>query len=483
MPKQMLPEFASRSVQEICDWLKSNPGLATSVFESFGTLQIIAVLDKLGRLTDAQLAPALLSLLENPDPKVRSLAMKNLGKMSLPEIVPKIFEIARKDVSTLVRREATSSLGRMRSEAAKTPLMKLAMDSDPKIVLQAIRGLRPHLKNLAVAKVIRKLVDHPNETVSEYAKSLLSSQQGQVGPQKSSTKPIEIDSLADLAIRGDSLEVMARLPGESVDLTFTSPPYYNARDYSTYQSYSEYLQFLAKLFRGVHRLTKEGRFLVVNTSPVIVPRVSRAHSSTRFGIPYDLHAILVKEGWEFIDDIVWMKPEASVKNRIGGFMQHRKPLGYKPNAVTEMVMVYRKKTSKLIDWNMKQYSTETVQASKINGEYESTNVWKIDPAWSKGHSAVFPIALCDRVIEYYSYKGDLVFDPFGGSGTLGASALKNHRRFLLAEIDSSYFEVLKAKVRKAAMDFGSVSVPRFIELDKLKTELENFGNAIRQGAN
>jgi DNA modification methylase len=56
-------------------------------------------------------------------------------------------------------------------------------------------------------------------------------------------------------------------------------------------------------------------------------------------------------GWEFIDDIIWVKPEASVKNRNSGFAQHRKPLGYKANAVNEYVMVYRKATDKLIDWN------------------------------------------------------------------------------------------------------------------------------------
>lgn len=59
-------------------------------------------------------------------------------------------------------------------------------------------------------------------------------------------------------------------------------------------------------------------------------------------------------GWEFIDDIVWEKPEYSVKNRIGGFQQHRKPLAYKPNSVTEYLMVYRKQTDKLIDWNIHQ---------------------------------------------------------------------------------------------------------------------------------
>ena len=70
-------------------------------------------------------------------------------------------------------------------------------------------------------------------------------------------------------------------------------------------------------------------------------------------------------GWEFIDDIVWVKPEASVKNRNAGFLQHRKPLGYKPNAISEMIMVYRKKTDKLIDWNISQYNWDKVKKVKL----------------------------------------------------------------------------------------------------------------------
>jgi len=143
-------------------------------------------------------------------------------------------------------------------------------------------------------------------------------------------------------VHGDVQEVLKYVPDESVHLTFTSPPYYNARDYSIYQSYEEYLNFW-KCFKEVHRVTKEGRFFVLNTSPIIIPRISRAHASKRYPIPYDIHPLLVKMGWEFIDDIIWVKPEASVKNRNAGFLQHRKPLGYKPNAVSEMLMVYRKK--------------------------------------------------------------------------------------------------------------------------------------------
>ncbi|MGI8495595.1 MAG: hypothetical protein ACR2L1_09835 [Pyrinomonadaceae bacterium] len=69
-----------------------------------------------------------------------------------------------------------------------------------------------------------------------------------------------------------------------------------------------------------------------------------------------MHHYLVEMGWEFIDDIIWLKPEYSVKNRVGGFHQHRKPLSYKPNSVTEYLMVYRKETTRLLDWNMRSYS-------------------------------------------------------------------------------------------------------------------------------
>lgn len=133
-------------------------------------------------------------------------------------------------------------------------------------------------------------------------------------------------------------------------------------------------------------------------------------------------------GWEFIDDIVWMKPEASVKNH-WWFQQHRKPLGYKPNSITEYLMVYRKSTEKLLDWNIRQYDWQTVQESKVPEGYETTNVWKIDPCFDKVHSAVFPVELCKQVIQYYSYKGDLVFDPFGGSGTMGKTAKSLNRYF------------------------------------------------------
>ena len=92
-------------------------------------------------------------------------------------------------------------------------------------------------------------------------------------------------------------------------------------------------------------------------------------------------------------------------------------------------MVYRKKTDKLIDWNIRQYDDETIDASKVMGDYEKTNLWHINPATDKVHPAVFPPELAARIVRFYSFKGDLVFDPFGGSGTVGYVALTHERYF------------------------------------------------------
>ena len=76
--------------------------------------------------------------------------------------------------------------------------------------------------------------------------------------------------------------------------------------------------------------------------------------------------------------------------------------------------------------------------------FETTNVWQICPKADKVHSAIFPYDLCKRVIEYYSFVGDLVFDPFGGSGTVGRTANSMNRKFFMTEKDPQYFEYMKS---------------------------------------
>lgn len=402
------------------------------------------ILSNLGQLSKNFNGQIFIELLNHKNPGVRALAIKNIGKLTNNKYLEKLYQISKTDNDTTVRREAISSIGRFRTESIKPILKEALKDNDPKIVCQAIRGLLV-FKGNGVDEDLKNLINHENEMVRTIIyKEYFSEKKINKGQAHSDS----FDYLKNVVVNADTLDVMNLIDDDSIHLTFTSPPYYNARDYSIYPSYKAYLEFLAEVFKEVHRITKEGRFLIVNTSPIIIPRISRAHSSKRYPIPFDIHKYLMEMGWEFIDDIVWLKPEASVKNRIGGFMQHRKPLAYKPNCVTEYLMVYRKNTDKLIDWNIKQYSLDKVESSKVEDGYESTNVWKIDPSFDKVHSAIFPVELCKRVIKYYSFKDDLVFDPFAGSGTMGRTAKSLGRNFLLTEKEESYFEYMKSKAIK-----------------------------------
>jgi DNA modification methylase len=197
----------------------------------------------------------------------------------------------------------------------------------------------------------------------------------------------------------------------------------------------------------------EGRFLVVNTSPILVRRISRQAASRRLALPFDLHHVLTTIGFEFIDDIIWVKPEGAgwATGRGRRFAADRHPLQYKAVPVTEYVLVYRKQTDKLIDWNIRtHHDSELVKKSKIAGTYDVTNVWHITPAHHKEHPAVFPDELVEKVIRYYSFIGDLILDPFAGSGTVGRIALKQGRRFFLVDNEPKYFQVMRREVGMAA---------------------------------
>lgn len=256
--------------------------------------------------------------------------------------------------------------------------------------------------------------------------------------------------LRNTVLLGDSERTLAELPAESVDLVFTSPPYFNARpDYTEHEAYAEYLAKMGRIIGQCHRLLTEGRFFVLNVAPVLLRRSDRSRSSRRLAVPFDLHSVITRQDFDFVDDIIWEKPEGAgwATGRGRRFAADRHPLQYKAVPVTEYVLVYRKRTDRLIDWNIRCHpDPEAVRQSRIGDDYERTNIWKIPPTSSREHPAVFPRALADRVVKYYSFKGDVVLDPFAGIGTVGESCAVHDRRFVLAEVSPEYMEVIKRRI-------------------------------------
>lgn len=248
----------------------------------------------------------------------------------------------------------------------------------------------------------------------------------------------------DLLINDDAAHALKELPANSADLIFTSPPYYNAKtEYSEFLTYDKYLTFIKKIVEETTRVLIPGKFFVMDSSPVLIPRIDRNHSSTRLAVPYDIHKIFMDLGYEFIDDIYWVKPEGAGWSAGRGrrFAADRHPMQYKAVPVTENIMIYRKKSDHLIDWFIKKNPhPEYVEESKIEDPYEVTNIWYINPAKDRRHPAIFPKELAERVIKYYSFKNDYVLDPFGGLATTAKAAIDLNRHFISIELEKKYFD-------------------------------------------
>lgn len=268
--------------------------------------------------------------------------------------------------------------------------------------------------------------------------------------KKRSELTFPISTLRNTIGLGDCVELMDEMPAASVDLVFTSPPYFNARpEYSDYEEYEQYLGKMRQVIKQAHRVLNEGRFFVINCSPVLLRRASRNQSSKRIAVPFDLHRIFIEEGYDFIDDIIWVKPEGAgwATGRGRRFAADRNPLQYKAVPVTEYVLVFRKRTDLLIDWHIRNHpDRNAVEASKVGDDYERTNIWRIQPCTNSKHPAAFPQELARKVIQYYSFKGDVILDPFAGSGTVGAAAAALDRRFVLFEINPEYIEFIRAEI-------------------------------------
>lgn len=263
-----------------------------------------------------------------------------------------------------------------------------------------------------------------------------------------------ISGLRNTLGQGDCVDLMDDMPAESVDLVFTSPPYFNARpEYTEYEVYQEYLLKMRQVISRAHRVLSEGRFFIMNTSPVLLRRASRNEASKRIAVPFDLHRIFIEEGFDFIDDIIWVKPEGAgwATGRGRRFAADRNPMQYKAVPVTEYLMVYRKKTDKLIDWFIRNHpDRDIIEQSKVADGYEKTNIWRIHPNTRSKHPAPFPKELASKVIQYYSFKNDVVLDPFAGSGTVGAAASELGRRFALFELNPDYIKLIREDMRNWA---------------------------------
>lgn len=268
----------------------------------------------------------------------------------------------------------------------------------------------------------------------------------------------------------DCLEGLNNMSKNSIQLTVTSPPYYNVKNYVNYDTYDTYLLFLENVFKKILDLTEPGRFCCVNISNILIPRESRNKESSRIPLSFHFVSIMEKIGWIFQEDIIWVKPEGAAKNRNGGFYQHRQPVAYKPNIINEYIFVFKKSCDVIIDKIIRKYDCLSSLNSKIVDDYERSNVWYINPETHSKHPAPYPIELTDKLIRYYSFVGDTVLDPFFGTGTTCLSCHKYNRKCIGFEIHKEYIDIFISKIKNIVpnklIDSIEIDISEFSELSK-----------------
>jgi len=237
----------------------------------------------------------------------------------------------------------------------------------------------------------------------------------------------------------DDVLLTDEIPNESVDLIVTSPPYnvdikYNSNDDQI--SYGKYLEFSEKwLSRCFEWLKDDGR-LCLN-----IPLDKNKGGQQSVGA--DLTMIAKKIGFRYHSTIVWNEGNISRRTAWGSWLSASAPYVIAP---VELILVLYKNNWKKNDKG---------QSDMTKSEFiEWTNgLWSF-PGQSKkgagGHPAPFPVELPKRCIKLFSFVGDVVLDPFMGSGSTMIASILGNRKGIGIEIDEEYCEMAKKRIFEEA---------------------------------
>ncbi len=255
-------------------------------------------------------------------------------------------------------------------------------------------------------------------------------------------------------------EDLSFLPRDSITLTVTSPPYWNAIDYDRHtdnpdqdyrtrsysrggHSYMDYIDWLGDILGQVLSRTVPGGFLAVVIGTVLL-------DGRHYPVPMDLTSTLSRKGWEFWQDILWNKVTGGVK-RAGQYIQRPYPGYYRPNIMTEYILVFRKPGDPMYRSRTRDEKMEA--ARPINRLFTSeiaNNVWHIAPVPPRqlDHPCPFPEEIPHRLVHLYSYPGDVVMDPFCGSGQTTKVARHLGRRYVGLDIEERYVEYSRGRLNE-----------------------------------
>ncbi|MDH4070668.1 MAG: site-specific DNA-methyltransferase [Ignavibacteria bacterium] len=227
---------------------------------------------------------------------------------------------------------------------------------------------------------------------------------------------------------------LSRLPDSCLHLIITSPPYNVGKEYDEDLSLREYVDLLHDVFRECLRVLVPGGRICIN-----VANLGRK--------PYvPLHSYVIAEmdrlGFLMRGEIIWDKSaSAGSSTAWGSWKSAANPT---LRDVHEYVLVFSKGSYQ----REKEARTNTISREEFLGFTKSIWSFGAESARRVKHPAPFPVELPYRLIQLYSFADDVVFDPFGGSGTTAIAALRAGRQFVLCDSSEEYVAVAAERIRQ-----------------------------------
>ncbi|MCI0450716.1 MAG: site-specific DNA-methyltransferase [Chlorobi bacterium] len=241
-------------------------------------------------------------------------------------------------------------------------------------------------------------------------------------------------------------ENMKEIPDNSVHLMITSPPYNVSKEYDKDLTLNEYLLFLKKCFEETYRVLVNGGRACVNV----------ANLGRKPYIPLSdyISQMMIKIGYNMRGEIIWNKAaSASPSTAWGSWKSAANPT---LRDVHEYILIFSKG-----NYNRIKHSSKENTITKTQFIEWTKSIWTMNAESARkiGHPAPFPEELPFRLIQLYSFKDDIILDPFMGSGTTAISTLKSHRYFVGYEVDKKYVKLAENRVHRYLAQTNFVFIP------------------------
>jgi site-specific DNA-methyltransferase (adenine-specific) len=249
-------------------------------------------------------------------------------------------------------------------------------------------------------------------------------------------------------IISNSSENMAELPDNSIHLMVTSPPYNVGKDYDQDITLEEYLAFLGRVWKEVFRVLVPGGRACINI----------ANLGRKPYIP--LHAYIIQSmveiGFLMRGEIIWNKASsASGSTAWGSWCSPANPT---LRDVHEYILIFSK-----AGFSRKNLEKRRATISREEFLELTKSVWNFPAVRAKqvGHPAPFPTELPYRLIQLYTYEGEVILDPFMGSGQSAIAALQTNRDYIGYEVDEEYVNLANKRIHQFILEFKSQKVLEF----------------------